>query len=109
MNYHRPALGKMPVTESVALPPISRGSIMPQSQRLSSVLPFAPIGRRPACPMCKASMMLVSIELAGPGDDLHTFRCAMCNCLLKTHAAHEDPMKSKGLGRWLQGSLHPPN
>jgi hypothetical protein len=82
---------------------------MSQSQRLSSVLPFAPIGRRgPACPMCNASMMLVSIELAGPGDDLHTFRCAMCNCLLKTHAAHEDPMKSKGLGRWLQGGLHPP-
>jgi hypothetical protein len=27
---------------------------------------------------------------------------------LKTHAAHEDPMKSKGLGRWLQGDLHPP-
>ena len=81
---------------------------MPQSQRQSSVIPFAPIGRRPACPMCKASMTLVSIELAGPGDDLHTFRCAMCNCLLKTHAAHEDPMKSKGLGRWLQGGLHPP-
>jgi hypothetical protein len=59
---------------------------MPKSQRLSSVI----------------------IELAGPGDDLHTFRCAMCNCLLKTHAAHEDPKKSKGLGRWLQGDLHPP-
>jgi hypothetical protein len=56
--------------------------MMPQSQRLSSVIPFAPIGRRPACPMCKASMMLVCIELAGPSDDLHTFRCAMCNCLL---------------------------
>jgi len=80
---------------------------MPQSQPLSSVIPFAAIGC-PVCPTCKASMMLVSIELAGPGDDLHTFKCAMCNCLLKTHAAHEDPMKSKGLGRWLQGGLHPP-
>jgi hypothetical protein len=74
---------------------------------LSSVLPFAAIGR-PVCPTCRASMMLVSIELAAPGDDLHTFECAMCNCLLKTHAAHEDPMKSKGLARWLQGDLHPP-
>jgi hypothetical protein len=80
---------------------------MPQSQRLSSVLPFAAIGR-PACPKCKAPMMLVSIELTGPGVDLHTFECAMCNCLLKTRAAYEDPMKSKGLGRWLQGDLHPP-
>ena len=80
---------------------------MPQSQRLSSVIPFAAIGR-PACPNCKAAMMLVTIELAGPGVDLHTFECAICNCLLKTPAAYEDPMKSKGLGRWLQGDLHPP-
>ncbi len=80
---------------------------MPQSQRLLSVIPFAAIGC-PACPNCKAAMMLVSIELAGPGVDLHTFECAICNCLLKTPAAYEDPMKSKGLGRWLQGGLHPP-
>jgi len=80
---------------------------MPQSQRLSSVIPFAAIGH-PACPKCKAAMMLVSIELAGPGVDLQTFECAICNCLLKTPAAYEDPMKSKGLGRWLQGDLHPP-
>jgi hypothetical protein len=36
---------------------------MPQSQRLSSVIPFAAI-ERPACPKCKAAM-IVSIELAG--------------------------------------------
>jgi hypothetical protein len=34
---------------------------MPQSQPLSSVIPFAAIGRS-ACPRCKAEMMLVSIE-----------------------------------------------
>ena len=80
---------------------------MPQPQRLSSVLPFAAIGR-PACPKCKASMMLASIEPARAGVDLHTFECAICNHVLKTFAAYEDPMKSKGLGRWLQGDLHPP-
>ncbi|SIO09657.1 hypothetical protein SAMN05443247_01960 [Bradyrhizobium erythrophlei] len=54
-------------------------------------------------------MMLVSIEPArAPGIDLQTFECAVCNQLLKTFAAYEDPMKSKGLGRWLQGDLHPP-
>jgi hypothetical protein len=53
-------------------------------------------------------MMLVSIELARPGVDLHTFECAICNRVHKTLAAYEDPMKSKGLGRWLQGDLHPP-
>jgi hypothetical protein len=83
------------------------GSIMPQSQSLSSVVPFAAIGR-PACPNCKASMRLVSVELAGPGVDLQTFQCAVCNHLLTTLAAYEDPMHSKALGRWLQGDLYPP-
>jgi hypothetical protein len=80
---------------------------MPQSQRQSSVIPFAAI-ERPACPKCKARMMFVSIELAGPGVDLQTFECAICNRVLKSVAEYEDPMKSKGLGRWLQGGLHPP-
>ena len=42
------------------------------------------------------------------GVDLHTFECAVCNRVLKTLAAYEDPMTSKGLGRWLQGELYPP-
>src|SRR5438552_13728747 len=88
-------------------PAYLEGSIMPQPQRLSSVLPFAAIGR-PACPKCKAPMMLVSIEPARAGVDLHTFECAICNRVFKTLAPYDDPMKSKGLGRWLQGDLHPP-
>ena len=77
---------------------------MPRSQRLSSAIP--PIAfERPACPNCNAAMMLASIEPARPGVDLHTFECAICNRVLKTLAAYEDPMKSKGLGRWLQGDL----
>jgi hypothetical protein len=80
---------------------------MPRSQRLSSPIP--PIAfERPACPKCKAAMMLASIEPARPGVDLHTFECAVCNHILKTLAAYEDPMTSKGLGRWIQGDLHPP-
>ena len=47
----------LPVTESVALPPLFEGSVMPQSQRLLSTIPPAPF-ERPACPRCKASMML---------------------------------------------------
>jgi len=53
-------------------------------------------------------MMLASIEPARAGVDLHTFECAICNHTLKALAAYEDPMKSQGLGRWLQGDLHPP-
>jgi hypothetical protein len=80
---------------------------MTQSQRLSSVVPFVAF-ERPACPKCKAAMRLASIEPARAGVDLHTFVCAICNQVLKTLAAYEDPMKSRGLGRWLQGDLHPP-
>jgi hypothetical protein len=81
---------------------------MPQSQRLSSAIPFVAI-ERPACAKCKAQMMLVSIEpVRACVLDLHTFECAVCNQVLKTFAAYEDPMRSKGLGRWLQGDLHPP-
>jgi phage FluMu protein Com len=81
---------------------------MPQSQRLSSAIPFVAL-ERPACPKCKAQMMLVSIEpVRACVVDLHTFECAVCNQVLKTFAAYEDPIRSKGLGRWLQGDLHPP-
>ena len=81
---------------------------MSQSQGVASVVPLAAIGR-PACPRCKAAMMLVSIEPTRARDvDLHAFRCAICNQALETLAAYEDPMKSKALGRWLQGDLHPP-
>jgi hypothetical protein len=76
-------------------------------RRLSSAVPPAPF-ERPACSRCKAEMMLVSIEPVRSGVDLHTFECAVCNQVLETCAAYEDPMKSKALGRWLQGDLHPP-
>ena len=81
---------------------------MIQSQRLSSAIPLAPF-ERPACPRCKAQMMLVSIEPARALDvDLHTFKCAVCNQVFQAFAAYEDPTESKALGRWLQGDLHPP-
>jgi hypothetical protein len=80
---------------------------MPVSQRLSSAIP--PVAfERPTCPKCKARMMLVSIEPARPGVDLHTFECAVCHHVLATPAAYEDPMHSRALGRWLQGDLHSP-
>ena len=80
---------------------------MPQSRPLSSFISPVAFGR-PACPKCKAEMRLASIAPARPGVDLHTFECAVCGHVLTALAAYEDPMKSKGLGRWLQGDLHPP-
>ena len=97
----------LPVTESVLLPPICGEALITQSQGLSSAIPPAPF-ERPTCPRCKAPMMLVSIEPERPGVDLDTFQCAVCNHVLTTLAAHEDPMHSKALGRWLLGDLHPP-
>jgi hypothetical protein len=80
---------------------------MSHSQCLSSVVPSAAIGR-PGCPKCKAPMMLASVEPAGAGVDLHSFECAVCKHGYETLATYEDPMKSRALGRWLQGDLHPP-
>ena len=90
-------------------PACIEGSIMPQSQRLSSVIRFAEI-ERPACPKCRASMRLASIRPVRAGVDLHTFEYAICKHVLRRlpRIAYEDPMKSKGLGRWLQGDLHLP-
>ena len=80
---------------------------MAQSQCPSPDIP--PVAfQRPNCPNCKASMMLVSVELERPGVDLHKFQCAVCNHVVTTLAAYEDPMHSQALGRWLQGDLHPP-
>ena len=56
---------------------------MPQSQRLSSVIPFVAIERH-ACPKCKAQMMLVSIAQCAPrvvgrtaGASLFNERCVL--------------------------------
>jgi len=78
---------------------------MPLSQRPPSAIPQV-VFERPACPKCKAGMMLVSIEPERPGVDLDTFQCAVCNHVFTSLAAHEDPLHSKALGRWLQGDLH---
>jgi hypothetical protein len=80
---------------------------MPQPQPFSSAVPSAPF-ERPACPKCRASMRLAGITPVRAGVDLHAFECAVCNQVLETLAAYEDPLTSKGLGRWLQGDLHPP-
>src|SRR5882757_10581188 len=40
--------------------------------------------------------MLVSIEPARAGVDLHTFECAVCNHVLETLAAYDDPHEVQG-------------
>src|ERR1700751_232333 len=60
------------------------GGTMAQSHRLSSAIPFVEF-EPPACPKCKAQMMLISIEpVRACVVDLHTFECAVCNQVLKT-------------------------
>jgi hypothetical protein len=58
------------------------GSMMPQPQLPSSIVPLAAI-ERPACPKCQAQMMLARIVPAFSGTDLHTFECTLCNHVLK--------------------------
>jgi hypothetical protein len=79
---------------------------MSQSQLLSSI-PLVETAR-PACPMCQAQMLLARIAPACMDIDLHTFECAVCDHVLKTLTAYEDPMKSRALGRWLAGDLRSP-
>jgi hypothetical protein len=63
---------------------------MPQPQSpLSPVVQFATIGR-PACPGCRAQMMVARIVTAFVGTHLYGFECTACNHVLKTHRAHDD-------------------
>jgi hypothetical protein len=94
------------VTESVRSRQFE-GSIMLQSQSLSSIIPFVAI-ERPACPKCQARMLLARIAPVRLGVDLHTFECEVCDHVLETLTACEDPMQSKIVGRWIQGDLHSP-
>jgi hypothetical protein len=80
---------------------------MSQSQLLSSIVLFVEI-ERPACPKCQARMLLAGIVPARLGVDLHTFECAVCDYVFKTLTAYEDPLKSRALGRWLEGDLRSP-
>lgn len=80
---------------------------MSQSQLVSSIVPFVEI-ERPACPKCQARMLLAGILPARRGIDFHTFECAVCDHVLQTLTAYEDPMKSRALGRWLEGDLRSP-
>src|SRR5664280_2547880 len=63
---------------------------------------------RPACPKCQARMLLARIAPVRLGVDLHTFECEVCDHVLETLTACEDPMQSKIVGRWIQGDLHSP-
>ena len=96
----------LPVTESVDSRQFE-GSIMLESQSLSSIIPLVAI-ERPACPKCQARMLLARIAPVRLGVDLHTFECEVCDHVLETLTACEDPMQSEIVGRWIQGDLHAP-
>ena len=93
------ALATGPMIASVALT-LFEGSIMEEPQSLSSIIPLTPI-ERPACPKCQAQMMLARIMPAFLGTDLHTFECTVCNHVMKTLGAYDDPMQSGERGRRL--------
>ena len=73
---------------------------MPEPQPLSSIVPHAAI-ERPACPKCQTQMMLARIVPAFLGTDLLTFECTVCNHVLRTLGAYEDPAQSEPFGRCL--------
>jgi hypothetical protein len=69
--------GQQPVTESLALPPGLRGSIMlsTQSNPLFSVAEIGVLNSSG----CGKPMRLARIEPDKPGFDLRCFECAKCN------------------------------
>jgi hypothetical protein len=77
---------------------------MPEHQPVSSAQ-IAAI-KRPDCPDCADTRMLLSRLETGPlGDDHRTFECCKCG-RIETAAVSADPMKSaRG---WLSGELKPP-
>jgi predicted Zn finger-like uncharacterized protein len=80
---------------------------MSQSQLLSSIVPSVEI-ERPVCPTCQAQMLLFRVVSARLRIDLQTFKCGVCDHVLKTLTTNEDPMKFMALGRWLEGDLRSP-
>ena len=68
---------QLPVTESIALPPDPKASIMP-STHPDPLYSRAEIGIL-ACSKCGNPMRLSQIEPAAPGYDVRTFECVRCN------------------------------
>jgi hypothetical protein len=79
---------------------------MSQSQLLSPIVPFVEI-QRPACPKCQARILVARI-VPDAWASTYTHLSALCDHVLQTLTAYEDPMKSRALGRWLDGDLRSP-
>src|ERR1700752_904914 len=87
--------GRLPVTESIALPPGARDCIMSTFHR-------------PPCPKCEALTMLARIARGPSGFDIRTFECPACNRVYQRVVALADPMKSTAMRGWLRGELRAP-
>ena len=86
---------RLPVTESVVLPPDARDSIMSTFHR-------------PPCPKCKTMMMLARITPGSAGFDIRTFECPECDHVHQRVVELVDPMKSRKTAGWLPGELRAP-
>jgi hypothetical protein len=78
---------------------------MPEFQPVSSAHISAI--KRPACPICRGSRMLLSKLATGPtGFGTRTFECQKCG-RVQTTVVSGDPMTSRMRG-WLASELKPP-
>jgi hypothetical protein len=88
--------GIYPATESFALPPDLRPSIMSHHHR-------------PPCPKCQATTVLARITPGSPaGFNIRTFECPACNYVHQVVVELIDPMKSEAASGWLHGQLQAP-
>jgi hypothetical protein len=85
--------------------PTATRSVMPEFQPISSVHISAI--KRPACPNCRDSRMLLSkLETGRSGFGTGSFECQKCG-RVQTTVVSGDPMTSQMRG-WLAGELKPP-
>src|SRR5260370_18901034 len=98
-------IGRLEVRSELVSTPKSTQHVMPEFKAVSSALVSAI--KRPGCPNCRQSRMMLSKLEAGPsGFDTRTFECQKCGRLHTTVVAG-DPMTSGMLG-WFAGELRPP-
>jgi hypothetical protein len=94
--------GRLPVTESFALPPDPRWNAMTD---YPAAIPLLAI-QQLRCPKCRTRMRLARISPGRTGFELRTFECAKCDHVEQIAIA-SDPMKSGAVG-WFTGELQPP-
>jgi hypothetical protein len=104
-SHHRSASWAVIGDRECCAPAYSREASCPS---LNSFRPSRSLKLRAPPVRCARPRCCLPASRRRAWTSLHTFECAVCDHVLKTLTAYEDPMKSRALGRWLAGDLRSP-